>query len=76
MRLIFFFGITAYSYVGKREGSLTSPLGKMAPGSGVGSGVGELVCNSFVFTWGFVELLGWFWVSGVFFLFVLGWKPG
>ena len=22
-----------------------------------------LLCNSFVFTWGFVEMMGWFWVS-------------
>lgn len=26
-------------------------------------GLGGLVCNSLVFTWGFVEMLGWFWVS-------------
>lgn len=25
---------------------------------------GEVLCNSVVFTWGFLEMLWWFWVSG------------
>ena len=28
------------------------------------SRLGRLVCNSVVFTWAFVEMLVWFWVSG------------
>jgi len=30
-----------------------------------GSFLGAMLCNSVVFTWGFVEMLVWFWVSGV-----------
>jgi hypothetical protein len=29
-----------------------------------GSFLGGMLCNSVVFTWGFVEMLVWFWVSG------------
>jgi len=58
VRLMFFFAVTAYSYVYK-------PDGIMGP-KGMDTGVGDLVCNSMVFTWGFVEVMAWFWVSGMF----------
>lgn len=48
---------------------MASPVGKMAPGGGVGRQMPHLVCNSLVFTWGFVEMLGWFWVSVLFIAF-------
>lgn len=65
VRLLFFFGVTGYSYLAKPEGVMASPVGKMAPGAGVGRQMPHLVCNSLVFTWGFVEMLGWFWVSAL-----------
>lgn len=34
---------------------------------GTGSGTEYGLKNSVVFTWGFVEVVGWFWVSGGFF---------
>lgn len=53
IRLAFFFGVTGYSYAGK-------PGGLWGGKAGVG---GEVLCNSVVFTWGFLEMLWWFWVS-------------
>lgn len=55
MRLIFLFGITAYTYVFK-EGGMLGP--EVASG-----GVGELLQNSLVFSWAFFELMAWFWAS-------------
>ena len=56
IRLAFFFGVTGYSYLWKEGGVI----------GGTRNGKGELrglLCNSFVFTWGFVEMMGLFWVS-------------
>lgn len=53
VRLAFFFGVTGYSYAGKPEGLLGGKAGVQ----------GEVLCNSVVFTWGFLEMLWWFWVS-------------
>ncbi len=42
-----------------------SELGGARVGLGKeGSFLGGMLCNSVVFTWGFVEMLVWFWVSG------------
>ena len=38
------------------------------------SQLGRLVCNSVVFTWAFVEMLAWFWVSGLSFIGLFCWK--
>lgn len=54
IRLTFFFAVTGYSYAGKPGGVL----------GGKGRMGGEVLCNSVVFTWGFLEMLWWFWVSG------------
>ena len=56
VRLIFFFGVTGYSYLGKPEEGKVLDVGE-------GTALSGLVCNSLVFTWGFVEMLAWFWVS-------------
>ena len=53
VRLAFFFAITGYSYAGKPGG----------PWGGKAGMHGDVLCNSVVFTWGFVEMLWWFWVS-------------
>ena len=57
IRLVMFFGITGFSYLGKVGSKGVLPKGANH------LGVSGLVCNSVVFTWGFVEMLGWFWVS-------------
>ena len=57
IRLAVFFGITGFSYLGKAGAKGMLPKGANHPG------VSGLVCNNVVFTWGFVEMLGWFWVS-------------
>lgn len=54
IRLAFFFGVTGYSYAGKPGGLWAGKPGTQ----------GEVLCNSVVFTWGFLEMLWWFWVSG------------
>lgn len=55
VRLAFFFAVTGYSYAGKPGG--------LWGGGKLGKGGGEVLCNSVVFTWGFLEMLWWFWVS-------------
>lgn len=52
IRLTVLFALTAYSYLFKDDGML-----------GPASGAGQYLCNSLVFTWGFMELMIWFWVS-------------
>ncbi|CAD6575659.1 MAG: hypothetical protein ASARMPREDX12_008546 [Alectoria sarmentosa] len=52
IRLAFFFGITGYSYAGKPGGLWGGKAGTEGKG----------LCNSVVFTWGFLEMLWWFWV--------------
>ncbi len=54
VRLAFFFAVTGYSYAAKPGGLLGGKAGRG----------GEVLCNSVVFTWGFLEMLLWFWVSG------------
>lgn len=52
VRLAVLFAVTAYSYLFKEDGML-----------GEAQGAGRFLCNSFVFAWGFLELMIWFWVS-------------
>lgn len=52
IRLTVLFAVTAYSYLFK-EGGMLGPAG----------GAGRYLCNSLVFTWGFMELMIWFWVG-------------
>lgn len=57
--------MTGYSYLWKPAGGALSELGGARVGLGKeGSFLGGVLCNSVVFTWGFVEMLVWFWVSG------------
>jgi hypothetical protein len=56
VRLLFLFGLTAYSYIFK-EGGMFAPRGmeyRMSAGASLN--------NSFIFTWGFIEVFAWFWV--------------
>lgn len=52
VRLSVLFAVTAYSYLFKDDGML-----------GPAGGPGRYLCNALVFTWGFMELMVWFWVS-------------
>ncbi len=61
VRLLFLFAVTGYTYLFKKGGALA---GRDALGM-YKAGVGEELKNSVVFTWGFLELTAWFWVSGV-----------
>ena len=63
IRIAFFAVITAYSYLYKPTGGALSEHGAARPALGKAGGIGALLCNSLVFTWGFVEMLIWFWVS-------------
>ena len=57
MRLLFFFLLIGYTYLFKPGGT----GGKS--GGGYVSGAGDELKNSVVFTWAFVEMMCWFWVS-------------
>ncbi|MCJ1299419.1 hypothetical protein MMC08_002211 [Hypocenomyce scalaris] len=63
VRLFFFFVLTGYTYVFKPGGIGSAWGNKGAFRRGVQtSGWGEDLKNSIVFTWGFVEVLCWFWI--------------
>lgn len=53
VRLAFLFGLTGYSYAFKQDGIFGSS----------GRGAGDNLKNSVVFSFGFLELTVWFWVS-------------
>lgn len=53
VRLLFFFVLTGYAYA-------FQPGGALAMGKRLGW---DCLNNSVMFTWGFVEMLLWFWVS-------------
>jgi hypothetical protein len=78
VRLLFFFVVTAYSYVFKQGGEGVggsverNRLGRGLLGGGKRWGGDELK-NGLVFSWGFVEMLCWFWVSRLRGVFAL-WK--
>ena len=57
VRLAFLFAVTGYSYASK-EGGMFAPR---TPDYAMGAGAS--VSNSIVFTWGFFELVTWFFVS-------------
>ena len=61
VRLVFLFVITGYAYLFKDDGLFgagsAAVYGK--------AGVGELLRNSLVFSFGFLELVAWFWVSAL-----------
>ena len=57
VRLFFLFLVTGYSYLFKRGG------GTFGAAINYGHGPGDTLKNSLVFTWGFMEVATWFWVS-------------
>lgn len=58
VRLLFLFGLTGYSYAFKEGGMLANA------GKAYTRNAGDNLKNSIVFSWGFLELAAWFWVSG------------
>ena len=54
VRLTVLFGVTAYSWLFSEGGYLGPTLG-----------AGRHLCNSWVFTFAFMELMIWYWVSGI-----------
>lgn len=54
VRLAVLFAVTAYSYLFKEGGMLGETLS-----------AGRFLCNSWVFAFGFMELMMWFWVSTI-----------
>lgn len=69
VRLLFFFAVTFYAYAFK-PGELAvqgTALGTKAAGLGLGTAKGrpgwDELKNSLVFSWGFLEMMVWFWVS-------------
>lgn len=61
-RLAFFFAITGWSYLGK-FGIESGVTGRIKGAGLAGVGPREATCNSLVFSWGFLEMTSWFWVS-------------
>jgi hypothetical protein len=59
VRLVFLFVVTGYTYMFKKGGIFGPKLGV----TGYQTGPGEQLKNGLVFTWGFLELGLWFWVS-------------
>lgn len=59
MRVLFFFGLIGYTYLFKPGGVFMAA----SRGGDGGLGVGDELKNSVVFTWAFLEMMGWFWVS-------------
>ncbi|KAI4132207.1 MAG: hypothetical protein LQ347_002666 [Umbilicaria vellea] len=59
VRLFFFFVVTAYTYVFKAGGIASAWASKSGAHT---AGVGDELKNSVVFTWGFVEVICWFWI--------------
>lgn len=55
IRCTFFFMLTGYAYAFKPEGPITGNSNKPSPW--------DNLHNSIVFTWGFLEMISWFWVS-------------
>lgn len=74
VRLSFFFILTAYSFAFKPGGMGLMgrefvKIDHSAAGL-LGEGKGQGLKNSMVFTWGFVEMVLWFWVGPSFFFFL------
>lgn len=63
MRLLFFFAVTFYAYAFKPGGVVL--MGReFGAGAAAGRAGWDDLKNSLVFSWGFVEMVIWFWVSG------------
>lgn len=56
MRLLFLFGLTAYTYMFKEGGMLAARSNEHLMSKG------DTLNNSIVFTWGFLEMAAWFWI--------------
>ena len=65
VRLLFFFVVTGFTYAWKPAGGALGGTGLGGTNVGKGSaGWADGLKNSVVFSWGFLEMIWWFWVSG------------
>ena len=55
IRLIYFFSITGYTYLFKNDGTVTR-------GKSYKPSAGDHLKNGLIFSWGFIEILMWFWI--------------
>lgn len=62
MRLLFFFALLGYTYLFK-PGGVFAAATTAAVGKGDVGGWADGLQNSVVFTWAFLEMMCWFWVS-------------
>lgn len=74
LRLLFFFVVTGGSYLGaegavgmlkgkgRRANSYTAGASALRGSDGMSHGWRGACCNSLVFTWGFLEMVFWFWM--------------
>ena len=65
VRLTFLFGVLGYIYLYKDGGMLGGPISddSFALDDVTGDTAGDMVRNSVVFAWAFLELVTWFWVG-------------
>jgi hypothetical protein len=56
VRLLFLFVLTAYTYTFKEGGLFAPRTGDFLMRAG------DTLNNSIIFTWGFLEMVAWFWV--------------
>jgi hypothetical protein len=64
IRLTFFFGLTAYTYVTRPGGLRVGRVLDTAIAPAMREEFAEGLSNSVVFSWAFLEIAFWFWVSG------------
>jgi hypothetical protein len=63
IRLMFFFALTAYTYLVKPKGFGEIEFVGENAADEAGALFGNGLSNNVVFTWAFMELMIWFWVS-------------
>ncbi len=77
VRLLFFFALLGYTYLFKPGGVLAAATAAAtAVGKGDVGGWADGLQNSVVFTWAFLEMMCWFWVSCSCWLVEGGWWEG
>ena len=70
LRVALYFAITAGVYFGKFGLEQTKSTARLT-GNASFMTIREVVCNSFVFTWAFLEMMLWFWVGSADILYIL-----
>ena len=63
LRVAFYFIVTGGAYFGKFGLEESKRAARLTGAGSQASIMKEVLCNSFVFSWAFLEMLIWFWVS-------------